>query len=87
MTTDTLPAEARDRLYAQCARAITEAGTARESLFLARLALLLFEQVGDETRCNQALADALHALPTPSLSESLSVSPPTSVPPSPETTT
>lgn len=59
---------ARDRLYAACANAISEAGTARESLFLARLALLLFEQVGDEARCHQALADALDTLPLPSLS-------------------
>lgn len=63
-----LPADARDRLYAACARAITEAGAAREALFLARLALLLMEQVGDEARCRQALAEALHALPQPSLS-------------------
>ena len=60
--------DARDRLYAECARAITEAGAERESLFLARLALLLFEQVGDEARCRAALADALRALPVPSLS-------------------
>jgi len=64
----TLAPEARDRLYADCARAITEAGTERESLFLARLALLLFEQVGDEARCRAALADALRELPVPSLS-------------------
>ncbi|RZM00846.1 MAG: hypothetical protein EOP73_15040 [Variovorax sp.] len=63
-----LAPEARDRLYADCARAITEAGTERESLFLARLALLLFEQVGDEARCRAALADALRELPVPSLS-------------------
>jgi hypothetical protein len=73
MTTTTttpasLPPEARDRLYAECARAISEAGPECESLFLARLALLLFEQVGDEARCRTALADALHALPVPSLS-------------------
>lgn len=67
-TAPALPADARDRLYAACARAVTEAGTQRESLFLARLALLLFEQVGDEARCQQALADALDALPAPSLS-------------------
>lgn len=60
--------EARDRLYAACARAITEAGPERESLFLARLALLLFEQVGDEARCSDALAHALRDLPVPSLS-------------------
>ena len=59
---------ARDRLYAECARAISDAGAERESLFLARLALLLFEQVGDEARCRTALADASHDLPLPSLS-------------------
>lgn len=64
----TLSHEARDRLYAECARAISLAGPERESLFLARLALLLFEQVGDEARCRQALHDAFDALPTPSLS-------------------
>ena len=37
-----LTPEARDRLYAGCARAISDAGIERESLFLARLALLLF---------------------------------------------
>ena len=63
-----LPAEARDRLYAACARAISEAGVQRESLLLARLSLLLFEQVGDEARCQQALQEALAELPTPSLS-------------------
>lgn len=63
-----LPADARDRLYAACAQAITEAGPEREALFLARLALLLMEQVGDEARCRAALGEALHALPLPSLS-------------------
>jgi hypothetical protein len=63
-----LAPDARDRLYAACANAVTEAGPERESLFLARLALLLFEQVGDEARCRQALADALEDLPMPSLS-------------------
>jgi hypothetical protein len=61
---------ARDRLYAACANAVSEAGAARESLFLARLTLLLFEQVGDEARCQRALAEALDALPMPSLSHS-----------------
>jgi len=65
---DALHPDARDRLYAECARAITDAGPERESLFLARLALLLFEQVGDEARCRTALADALQDLPVPSLS-------------------
>lgn len=61
------PAE-RDRLYAACAEAISTAGATREALFLARLALLLFERVGDEAVCRQALADAMHELPEPSLS-------------------
>ncbi|MBU1357330.1 MAG: hypothetical protein KKC79_00575 [Gammaproteobacteria bacterium] len=65
-----LGAEARDRLYAECARAISEAGEERESLFLARLALLLFEQVADEASCRAALAQALDGLPVPSLSAS-----------------
>lgn len=63
-----LQPDARDRVYAECARAISEAGPERESLFLARLALLLFEQVGDEGRCRDALAQALDGLPSPSLS-------------------
>jgi hypothetical protein len=66
--TTALSLDARDRVYAECARAISEAGAERESLFLARLALLLFEQVGDETRCRAALAQALDGLPMPSLS-------------------
>ncbi|NLD53280.1 MAG: DUF2783 domain-containing protein [Burkholderiaceae bacterium] len=63
-----LPSDARDRMYAELARAISEAGTERESLFLARLVLLLFEAVGEEARCRQAVADALEELPMPSLS-------------------
>ena len=64
----TYEAQTQDRLYERVSNAIAEAGSERESLFLARLALLLFEQVGDEARCRQALADALDALPVPSLS-------------------
>jgi hypothetical protein len=70
MTASLYP-DARDRLYAECAHAISEAGAERESLFLARLALLLFEQVGDESRCRTAMADALRELPLPSLSASI----------------
>lgn len=68
MTAERLPDAARDRIYAQCAEAISQAGPARESLFLARLALLLFEQVGDEAACDRAIGDALQELPQPSLS-------------------
>ncbi|CAN5815168.1 hypothetical protein BH11PSE13_BH11PSE13_20930 [soil metagenome] len=71
----------RDRLYAECARAVTEASPERESLFLARLALLLFEQVADEDRCRKAIADALQDLPVPSLS---AVHPSTSLQTQPE---
>lgn len=63
-----LSGAARDRLYASVARATTAAGRTRESLFLARLALLLFEAVGDEDACEKAIADALRNLPEPSLS-------------------
>lgn len=63
-----LSSDARDRLYAELACAITTAGEARESLFFARLSLLLFETVGDEAACRGALSDALTALPMPSLS-------------------
>lgn len=60
--------EQRDALYTRCAEAVSAAGREREALFLARLALLLFEAVDDEVRCRQAIADALQDLPLPSLS-------------------
>ncbi len=63
-----LESSAQDRIYQRCAHAITKAGPERESLFLARLTLLLFQEVGDEARCLQALDQALRELPTPSLS-------------------
>lgn len=58
----------QDRLYARCSNAIATAGRERESLYLARLVLLLMEQVQDEERCRQAIDAALHELPIPSLS-------------------
>lgn len=63
-----LESSAQDRVYQRCAHAITEAGREREALFLARLALLLFQEVGDEARCLRAIDQALAELPTPSLS-------------------
>lgn len=58
----------RDRLYSRCCQAITEAGPKAESLLLARLVLLLLEQVNDEARCTQAIEQALRDLPIPTLS-------------------
>ncbi|MGV0960165.1 MAG: hypothetical protein ACOYB1_10045 [Limnohabitans sp.] len=58
----------QDRVYAHCAHAIAQAGRDKESLFLARLALLLFEKVGDEQACKTAIDSALTDLPAPSLS-------------------
>ncbi|CAB3807079.1 hypothetical protein LMG28688_06470 [Paraburkholderia caffeinitolerans] len=63
-----LNASARDRIYTLCARAVSSAGREAESLFLARLTLLLFERVGDEVLCEEAIGTALRDLPTPSLS-------------------
>lgn len=59
---------AQDRVYAYCSNAIAQAGCEKESLFLARLSLLLFEQVGDEAACKKAVDAALTELPIPSLS-------------------
>jgi hypothetical protein len=67
MTPTGLTTEARDALFRECALAITSAGRERESLFLARLALLLMEAVGDEARCRDALVAAARELPAPSL--------------------
>jgi 3-(3-hydroxy-phenyl)propionate hydroxylase len=59
---------ARDRLYTRLAHGVSEAGLSRETLFLARLALLLCERLGDEAAAEAAIAAALHQLPEPSLS-------------------
>lgn len=59
---------ARDRLYTRLALGVSEAGLKRETLFLARLALLLCERLGDEAAAGAAVAAALHELPEPSLS-------------------
>ena len=62
----------RDRLFTQLALGVSEAGSTRETLFLARLALLLCEklsgQLGDEAAASAAIATALKDLPEPSLS-------------------
>jgi hypothetical protein len=63
MLTDT----ERDEFYAHCAQAINTAGRPRESLLLARLALLLADELGDIDRAKAAIAAALKDLPEPTL--------------------
>lgn len=58
----------RDRLYTRLALGVSEAGLQRETLFLARLALLLCERLDDEAAAGAAIAAALRDLPEPSLS-------------------
>jgi 3-(3-hydroxy-phenyl)propionate hydroxylase len=58
----------RDRLYTRLAQGVSEAGATRETLFLARLALLLCERLGDEAAGGAAIDAALKHLPEPSLS-------------------
>ncbi|WP_153101993.1 hypothetical protein [Paraburkholderia hayleyella] len=64
----TLNDDERDMLYGACCEAISAVGRERESLMLARLALLLFEEVGDPVRCEAALRAASDSVPQPSLS-------------------
>jgi hypothetical protein len=64
----TLDHDARDALYRECAQAVSAIGRERESLFLARLALLLMEEVGDAPRCRAAIDAAARDVPMPSLS-------------------
>lgn len=63
-----LEATERDALYRECCLAITAVGRERESLYLARLTLLLMEAVGDERRCREAIVEAARDVPLPSLS-------------------
>jgi hypothetical protein len=57
----------RDEFYTQCAQAINTASRSREGLLLARLALLLADEVGDIERCQRAIVSALKDLPEPTL--------------------
>ena len=57
----------RDEFYTHCAQAVNQAGRSRESLFLARLALLLADELGDINRAKSAVDAALKDLPAPSL--------------------
>ena len=57
----------RDALYRDCCLAMAELGRERESLFLARLTLLLMERLGDAHACREAIAEAARDCPLPSL--------------------
>lgn len=57
----------RDEFYTHCAHAINAAGRSRESLLLARLALLLADELGDIDRAKAAIDAALKDLPMPTL--------------------
>lgn len=57
----------RDEFYTHCAMAVNQAGRERESLLLARLALLLADELGDIERAKSAVDAALKDLPVPSL--------------------
>ena len=48
----------RDEVYTRICQAITDAGSERESLLLARLCLLLAEEVGDAGRVRAAIESA-----------------------------
>ncbi|MFM0502479.1 DUF2783 domain-containing protein [Paraburkholderia caffeinilytica] len=65
----TLEDDQRDLLYSACSEAISAVGRERESLMLARLALLLMEKVGDAEVCLQAIREAGESVPEPSLSK------------------
>lgn len=48
----------RDEIYGELCRAIADAGETQESLFLARLCLLLVEELGDPEAAQRAIAAA-----------------------------
>ncbi|MGA8516225.1 MAG: hypothetical protein WB821_15805 [Burkholderiaceae bacterium] len=57
----------RDAFYTTCAQAINAVGRRRESLLLARLALLLADEAADFDRAMAAIDKALQDLPQPTL--------------------
>ena len=60
MTLDVADLEA---LWERLAEAVTEAGPARETLFLAKLALLFGNALGDRRQTDALIATALQDLP------------------------
>ncbi len=61
-----LDASEREMLFRECRTALDTMAQDQHPLFLARLALLLFEQVGDAERCRTCIAQALEGLSRPS---------------------
>jgi len=59
----TMSFEQLETVYEMMAQAIDKAGPARESLFLAKLVLLLSHHVGDDEVVHDAIATALRDLP------------------------
>ncbi len=59
--------EERDAFYAHCAQAINTAGRSRDSLLLARPALLLADELGAISKAKAAVDSALKDLPEPTL--------------------
>ncbi|MEK9721418.1 MAG: hypothetical protein VW339_14730 [Quisquiliibacterium sp.] len=57
-----LDANEREQLFRQCRQALDRIELTHHPLFLARLALLLFEQVGDAQRCQACIAQASDGL-------------------------
>lgn len=59
-----LPPDAMERIFAALSRAVDAAGPTRTELYLARLALLMAEQIADEARI-LALVDAARIVEEP----------------------
>ena len=53
----------RDDVYTDCCHAVSAVGQEREALFLARLAMLLAEEIGDAGRVRALIKAALDGLP------------------------
>ena len=66
MLMNELDASEREMLFRECRTALDTMAQDQHPLVLARLALLLFEQVGDAERCRTCIAQALEGLSRPS---------------------
>lgn len=64
----TLSDSDRDHVYRAACLAISAAGADRERLYLARLVLLLMDELGDAERCLRVIEAAAADLPLPRMS-------------------